>query len=76
MSDSQLGKIVIPEHVTVEVKRLHLDLVAKARTYEAARVAFGEYMRATKKALAVPEDTAQRFWDITDDASTFEERAR
>jgi hypothetical protein len=61
-------EIAIPEAAQTEIKRMHADLVAKAKAFEAARMAFGEFVRTAKKALNVP---ANENWDIKPDASAF-----
>ena len=61
-------EIAIPESASVEIKRLHADLVAKAKDFEAARMAFGEFIRVTKHTLRVPTEGR---WEIKEDASSF-----
>jgi hypothetical protein len=65
---SELQPVPIPPNVGEEIKRLHLDLVAKARQYEASRLAFGEFLRGAKKILGIPADQP---YTIADDASAF-----
>jgi hypothetical protein len=71
MSESEPKIIPIPPNVTLEIKRLHLDLVAKAKTFEAARCAFGEFMRSTKKILNVPN---LPFYELSEDGTHFKEK--
>lgn len=67
-----LKTIAVPENVTLEIRRLHLDLVAAAKQFEAKKIAFGEYMRASMKVLGVPTDGS---WDLNDAGTEFKERA-
>jgi hypothetical protein len=61
-------EIAIPEKAQGEIVRLHADLVAKAKDFEAARMAFGEFVRIAKHSLRVP---ANERWEIKEDASAF-----
>ena len=61
-------EIAIPAVAGAEIKRLHADLVAKAKAFENARGAFGEYLRVAKRSLRVPENER---WEIREDASAF-----
>jgi hypothetical protein len=66
MSDN----IAVPEAAQLEIKRLHLDLVAKAKTFEAARLVFNTFIRSTMHILHVPLDSK---WVLAEDASHFKE---
>ena len=63
--------IDIPENVTLEIRRLHLTLVADAKKFQASKIAFGEFMRNAMKILNVPTDGS---WDVNDEATQFKER--
>lgn len=61
-------EIAIPAAAQAEIKKLHLDLVAKAKAFETARGAFGEFVRVTRRTLQVPDEGR---WEIKEDASAF-----
>lgn len=61
-------EVAIPEAAQSEIKRLHVDLVEKAKAFETARVTFGEFVRIAKHSLRVPADER---WEIKEDASAF-----
>jgi hypothetical protein len=61
-------RIEVPLNVSTEIKRMHLDLVAKAKQFEAARIAWGTYLRAVHQQLNVPIDGK---WRLSEDATYF-----